>query len=229
MAADNIEIRSATKCTGARRDGDIVTVTLEASDKAISTVTTGANVVLCTGFDPSCNPVLKDLFTWKDGSPEVTPAHDESKITDNLFLAGPALTHKLSCAPGNDTDGSTGEDQFEKDADVDDETQDIIFCFVYKYRARFPVVAGEIIKRFVESQHVLRQINMDDNQESSVSTEELDEILAKCKNMERYYRSKGMMLTDLSCAQLACGMSSNDRPVYDYDPCSGCETDCVTC
>lgn len=327
-AADNIELRSATKCIGAKREGDTVTVTLEAADQAITTVTTGANVVLCTGFDPSCNSILKDVFFWKNGSPEVTPAHDESTTTRNLFLAGPALSHTLSCAPGDDSEESTVEDDFDNNGEVapsqgyvvsgaggrgaacngvyekvgehqgkpmfklrggnaiiyfqkkwkitvggqprgwfysypgsasdepplgrwttqgyqngdadpaptvsrqsqaDDDTQNIIFCFVYKYRARFAVVAGEIIKRFVVAQRLRQQNSADDAEESAFSAEELDEVLVRCKRMQRYYQSKGMMLTDLSCAQLACGMSGDDRPVYDYDPCKGCETDCLTC
>eukprot|EP00931_Biecheleriopsis_adriatica_P060810 TRINITY_DN36530_c0_g1_i1.p1 TRINITY_DN36530_c0_g1~~TRINITY_DN36530_c0_g1_i1.p1 ORF type:complete len:585 (+),score=59.11 TRINITY_DN36530_c0_g1_i1:51-1757(+) len=225
MAGDKIEFRSATKCIGCRREGDTVTVNLEAADQAVTTVTTGSNVVLCTGFDPSCNPILKDLFSWKDGSPEVTPTHDESKITRNLFLAGPGLLHTLSCAPGDDKEESNAADNADNSGDTPNETQNIIFCFVYKYRTRFAVVASEIIKRFVEYQ----MDNMDDEHESTLSTDELYEILAKCEKMQSYYRSKGMMLTDLSCAQLACGMKADDAPVYDYDPCRRCESDCLSC
>lgn len=218
--ADRIELRIATKCIGARREGDTVTARLEAADHTVTTVTTGANVVLCTGFDHSCNPILKELFSWNDGSPEVTPTHDESKITRNLFLAGPALIHTLSCAPGDDEESD--EEDKAGTVDADGEAQNIIFCFVYKYRTRFAVVASEIIKRFVEDQ---RQKDM----YNTFSTEELDEILAKSEKMQAWYRSKGMMLTDLSCAQLACGMAANDAPAYNYDPCQRCDTDCSTC
>jgi pyruvate/2-oxoglutarate dehydrogenase complex dihydrolipoamide dehydrogenase (E3) component len=229
--ADRIEFRSSTKCTGARREGGSVTVTFEAADQAITTVTTRAKAVLCTGFDPSYNPVLKELLPWKNDSPEVTPTHDESKTTRNFFLAGPALSHTLSCAPGDGNEEAVVEDEVGNNGEVDDETQKIIFCFVYKYRARFAVVASEIIKRFVEAHHAAISNNLDVSFRNypMVSAEELDEVLVKCKRMQSYYRSKGMMLTDLSCAQLACGMTADDRPVYDYDPCTGCETDCVTC
>jgi hypothetical protein len=196
-----------------------VTVTLEsASDPdATAVITTGADVVLCTGFDPASDPLLQTLFSFSDaGDPVVTPGHDESTRTPNLFLAGPMLVHEVACADGQD-DGD-----------------DIIFCFVYKYRTRFAVVASEIIRRHVQDLQKILEENVDElsaDEEAHYRTIPAD-ILAKREAMADHYASRGMLLTDLSCAQLACGMTANDVPNYGYEPCAcapGDATDCDTC
>merc|ERR1712087_909871 len=77
----------------------------------------------------------------------------------------------------------------------------------------------------------------DDNVQSDVmSADEIAELLVKKKNMQAYYRSKGFLITDLSCAQLACGMTGNDAPQYDDNDSSCCapaengkEAECLTC
>ena len=80
--------------------------------------------VLATGFEGSAaSAVVRKLFAWpKDaegcamGSPLLS-LQDESTITPGLFLAGPSVRHgKLS------------------------------FCFVYKFRQRFGVVADAICR-----------------------------------------------------------------------------------
>ena len=53
--------------------------------------------------------------------PELT-GNDESVKSAGLFLAGPTVRHRVK------------DDTF-------------IFCFVYKYRARFPVIAKSIAER----------------------------------------------------------------------------------
>ncbi len=60
---------------------------------------------------------LEHLFDIEDGSPAIN-GKDESVKTDNLLLVGPEVKHG-----------------------------DAIFCFIYKYRKRFPVVAEEIAQR----------------------------------------------------------------------------------
>ena len=61
---------------------------------------------------------VKDFFHWEKGSPQLT-AHDESTKTENFFLVGPQVKH-----------------------------QEVIFCFIYKFRQRFAVVAEAIAQKF---------------------------------------------------------------------------------
>ncbi len=85
---------------------------------------------------------IGELFPIEDGSVRLTD-RDESPETPGLFLAGPAVAH----------DGQA-------------------FCFVYKFRSRFPVVAETIGNRL------------------GVETAGLD-----------VYREAGMFLDDLSCCE----------------------------
>jgi thioredoxin reductase len=57
------------------------------------------------------------LFNFQDGVPKITRL-DESTICENVFLVGPHVQH-----------------------------QKAVFCFIYKYRQRFAVVAKEILAR----------------------------------------------------------------------------------
>ena len=229
VVSDFLEVQTNTSCTGVERRGDTVIVTLERRGKTF-TVETGANVVLCTGFDISQNHVLKNHFAWRDGSPVVSPENDESTISRSLYLAGPMLVHQLQCSP--DEKGESSEDSEDNGSSSSSSSEDksIIFCFVYKYRTRFAVVAKSIINRYVEEQRaLLANSDNDGNSEFIATEEELETILVKCQNMEQYYRSKGMMLTDLSCATLACGMTTDDAPKYDYEACGDCPPSCNTC
>mgnify|MGYP002001379148 FL=1 len=78
--------------------------------------------LLCTGFGGSVRlGPARDLFEWGEkgsgclaGSPLLNE-HDESTKTPGLFLAGPAVRH-----------------------------DSLVFCFVYKFRQRFAVVADAI-------------------------------------------------------------------------------------
>lgn len=90
--------------------------------------------------------MVEDLFAWSDGKPELSE-HDESTKARGLFLVGPQVWH----------------DQ-------------VIFCFIYKFRQRFGVVAHEIAGRL------------------GLDTSQVVEV----------YRSKGMFLSDLSCCKEAC-------------------------
>ena len=73
--------------------------------------------ILCTGFRSAIEP-LRDLWEWKKGSPVFSEAADESTLTPGLFYSGPSLQHR-----------------------------GMLFCFIYKYRARFGVIAREIAGR----------------------------------------------------------------------------------
>lgn len=87
---------------------------------------TASPPILCVGFEGSVAAVVGDLFHWEssatlgagvNGHPLLTN-QDESTRTEGLFLAGPSVSH----------DG-------------------LIFCFVYKFRQRFAVVAEAVARR----------------------------------------------------------------------------------
>ncbi|NRB61704.1 MAG: NAD(P)-binding domain-containing protein [Saprospiraceae bacterium] len=93
--------------------------------------------------------LVNDLFEFEDGFPLLTDI-DESKKTENLFLVGPQVKH------GN-----------------------ALFCFIYKYRQRFAIVAEEIAKR------------------NNVSSDKIESVLNSYKNNNFY-------LKDLSCCDDEC-------------------------
>lgn len=73
--------------------------------------------ILCTGFHNSLKQI-RPLFAWKNNQPVFSEKADESTITPGLFYSGPSLQHR-----------------------------GMLFCFIYKYRARFGIVAREIAER----------------------------------------------------------------------------------
>jgi thioredoxin reductase len=73
--------------------------------------------ILCTGFRSALEPI-RDLWEWKNGSAIFSEEADESTLTPGLFYSGPSLQHR-----------------------------GMLFCFIYKYRARFGVIAREIAGR----------------------------------------------------------------------------------
>ena len=102
--------------------------------------------LLANGFDGS-HKFISDLFEHRDdGFAELTD-QDESTITPGLFLAGPMVRH----------DGH-------------------IFCFIFKYRQRFAIVAQAIAASF------------------DLPTDEFVEA----------YKGWGMYLDDLSCCGQEC-------------------------
>jgi putative flavoprotein involved in K+ transport len=106
---------------------------------------TASPPVLATGFSSGLT-TIREHFAWtRQGHAKLSEC-DESTRTPGLFVAGPQVRH------GN-----------------------VIFCFIYKYRQRFAVVANAIAQRL------------------GVSTEPLD-----------VYRHEGMFLDDLSCCGQEC-------------------------
>ena len=73
--------------------------------------------ILANGFTGSLQ-IVNDLFAHENGLPVFTEEADESTITSGLFYTGPQLVHRNS-----------------------------LFCFIYKFRARFGVIAAEIARR----------------------------------------------------------------------------------
>ncbi|MCH2213698.1 MAG: NAD(P)-binding domain-containing protein [Flavobacteriales bacterium] len=92
---------------------------------------------------------VNDLFNFEEDYPLINE-FDESRKTENLFLVGPQVKHGTA-----------------------------LFCFIYKYRQRFAIVAEEIARRL------------------EVSTLEIAEALHDYKNNNFY-------LQDLSCCDDEC-------------------------
>ena len=103
--------------------------------------------VLATGFLFE-SPVIQGMFNTEDDYPLLTE-HDESTVTDGLFLVGPKVKHGKA-----------------------------LFCFIYKYRQRFAVVASVIAKR--------------------LSKEE------KAHEVIREYKKAHFYIDDLSCCDAEC-------------------------
>jgi len=101
--------------------------------------------LLATGFRPPTERVQHLFLHRDDGFPLLTE-RDESTLTPGLFVCGPAVRHDA-----------------------------LVFCFIYKFRQRFAVVAAAIAGRL------------------GLSTEPLDA-----------YRLWGMYLDDLSCCGQEC-------------------------
>ena len=106
----------------------------------------GGPPLLATGFDGSLELVADRFKRDERSRVVVTEEADESTVLPGLFLAGPAVTHRGA-----------------------------IFCFVYKFRQRFGVVAREIGRRL------------------DIDTEPLEEL-----------RAHRFLLDDLSCCELEC-------------------------
>ncbi|MEM9123998.1 MAG: NAD(P)-binding domain-containing protein, partial [Pseudomonadota bacterium] len=85
------------------------------------------------------------LFDFGKGYPELTD-RDESTKHKNVYLVGPNVQHDRA-----------------------------IFCFIYKYRQRFAVVASEILNRWGETSPVIAE-----------------------------YAARGFLLDDLSCCDGEC-------------------------
>ena len=93
--------------------------------------------------------LVKELFEHKDGYPLLNE-YDESTKTKNLFLVGPQVKHINA-----------------------------LFCFIYKYRQRFAIVAEEITLR------------------EEFNPESINEIIQE-------YKDSSFYLEDLSCCEDEC-------------------------
>jgi thioredoxin reductase len=93
--------------------------------------------------------LVSDWFDFENDYPLLTE-YDESRKTQNLFLTGPQVKH------GN-----------------------ALFCFIYKYRQRFAIVAEEIAKR------------------NNLPPQFIEEVLSE-------YKRNNFYLKDLSCCEDEC-------------------------
>jgi putative flavoprotein involved in K+ transport len=105
--------------------------------------------ILATGFESSLS-LVAEHFDWDENIPVVNE-HDESTRTSGLYLTGPMLRHKVQNGMA-------------------------IFCFLYKFRGRFPVIAANIGEKLG-----------------------LDPL-----PMLARWRHAGMLLDDLSCCADTC-------------------------
>jgi len=101
---------------------DVIEVIREGADYRVLTLDGGSFVssqppILATGFDSGIKRQIASFFDWQDGRPIFSEV-DSSTLYPNLFYSGPSLIHR-----------------------------DSKFCFIYKFRARFGVIAQEIGKR----------------------------------------------------------------------------------
>ncbi len=103
--------------------------------------------ILATGFKSSLG-YLDGLIEWNEtGAPVVTEEADESTLVPGLFIAGPILEHR-----------------------------GVNFCFIYKFRQRFAIVADAIAQR--------------------LGKDTTEAVEAR--------RAAGMYLDDLSCCVESC-------------------------
>jgi putative flavoprotein involved in K+ transport len=109
--------------------------------------------ILATGFKSSLQ-LIKELFDWAGDVAKVRGLDDQSTKTPGLYLAGPALRHIVK-------------------------KKLLVFCFIYKYRGRFPLVAQSIGKN-------------------------LGVAKGEIKRMVEFYKKQGMFLDDLSCCGDDC-------------------------
>ena len=110
--------------------------------------------ILCTGFHGGLGPVAS-LFKDETGHVAFTEEADESLTLPNLYYSGPLLQHRQA-----------------------------IFCFIYKFRARFGIIARTIAERLGH---------------------EWEEPLQQ-------WRERGFMIDDLSCCEdCTCAVESDDE------------------
>ncbi|MDE2861360.1 MAG: NAD(P)-binding domain-containing protein [Chloroflexota bacterium] len=103
--------------------------------------------ILATGFKGSLSHLDGLIEYNEDGAPVVTEEADESTLVPGLFISGPILEHR-----------------------------GVNFCFIYKFRQRFAIVADSIAQR----------LGMDTTEAVAA------------------HRVAGMYLDDLSCCEESC-------------------------
>ena len=120
-------------------------ISCEDRDGNAHNIQTNHRPVIATGFKGSIG-LVKPLFEEAAQGHALLNEYDESTITPGLFLSGPSVTH--------------GQ---------------LMFCFIYKFRQRFGVIAQQLAQRLALDESILEQ-----------------------------YRKYGMMLSDLSCCGEDC-------------------------
>ena len=200
-------------------------------NKKIQNIKSSFPIILCTGFDP-CRGIMSKLFcmqkchddnlansTRQDQKrmdeicdfkspayvPFVSKECDESLKTSRVFLCGPMLRHFVkqnyseskTCLPNWLIDLSANRSSIEK------KENEIIFCFIYKFRSRFALVASEILSRLILEDHLDQYDNNISGNKSILSDRIFDELgharIARMENMINIYKEKGLFSADLNC------------------------------
>ncbi len=94
--------------------------------------------------------LIEDMFEWEDDYPKLNE-DDESVISPNLFLSGPQVYHSGA-----------------------------LFCFIYKFRQRFPIIAESLAKK----------LGLDQDEKVLKTVED--------------YKKKNYYLKDLTCCNDEC-------------------------
>ena len=112
----------------------------------------GTQPILATGFTGSLTAIIEH-FAIEGGLPVFSEEADESTTTPGLFYCGPLLRHRGS-----------------------------MFCFIYKFRSRFGVVARAIVRRLKADEEPLAD-----------------------------FQKRGFLMEDLTCCtDCACAVESSD-------------------
>ena len=165
-------------------------------------------VILATGFSlGSSNCVLQGLADWDEtGRPVLSPDCDEVRKTPGIFVVGPMVMHTIDLAAKEEggSCGKVGAMVEEKKEMIQPET--VIFCFVYKFRCRFALVAGEILSRLIAEHHAVQFSygKTVDYGNGAITVDAMGQNkLRGVEAMGKKWKEKGMLTTDLSCA--VCG------------------------
>ena len=118
--------------------------------KGKSVIKSSQNPICATGFSLVQKPI-EHLMTFRaDGFPLLNPETDELHGQENIYLAGPSVRH-----------------------------ENHIFCFIYKFRQRFGVIAEDILdKEMCDIKDII--------------------------SLVKYWKQKGLYLSDLSCCDDEC-------------------------
>lgn len=104
------------------RDADVSEIEVKGNQwclkgKIMKPFESATRPILCTGFKSAVEPI-KHLFAEQDGRVIFSEESDESTLHSGLFYSGPSLSHRES-----------------------------LFCFIYKFRSRFGIIARTIADR----------------------------------------------------------------------------------
>ncbi|MEM6347829.1 MAG: NAD(P)/FAD-dependent oxidoreductase [Bacteroidota bacterium] len=106
--------------------------------------------ICATGFSLVKEPIDEFIAWREDGSPKLNEKTDEFFGQENIYLSGPSVRHDKH-----------------------------IFCFIYKFRQRFGVIAEDILKKEAyKEKDIIKLVNR--------------------------WRVNGMYLSDLSCCDAEC-------------------------
>ncbi|MEM1340589.1 MAG: NAD(P)/FAD-dependent oxidoreductase [Bacteroidota bacterium] len=115
-----------------------------------TTLATKNTPICATGFSLVSKPVEEFIINRPDGSPKLDEKTDEFFGHKNIYLSGPSVRH-----------------------------DNHIFCFIYKFRQRFGVIAEDILKK------------------EKYRKKDIAALVEK-------WKANGMYLSDLSCCDVEC-------------------------